>query len=311
MTILPLQTVYGSEQLPLRIGPLKLEVYILSNTSFAIEKKSFEKALGYDGPNAAWLFDLLAGINKFYAVAGWLFNDLEADVKFQTGDGSIKTALTPAFVTEVCRVIADAKKFGYLNMSQVKIARPAKVLHDAFGKYPLERAIEDATGLTLVRSQALDALMQVLDGQDAVYAWTRVIRPEFMEIVWKLNSLSWRQVALEPQTAARLLHETLFSRLDASQLEQLRSEKPKRSYQKAGKSKSQEPKTLGVLIDYIIEISGATGDYKTLLLALDQTLGSNALENPVKTTASDQSSVNALDLNLMSAVQAERALQKR
>ncbi len=230
--------IYGTENLPLKVGNINIQCYLLENKIPVFVKKSIQKALGYDGKSEDWLLDLFGSINKFYPIPGALFDAYENPILFEStaenGEITILKGVSPEIFQLTCQTICNAKKDGYLSVQQLKHARAASIILDAIVDADLVERVETATGFSFLKETGKNYLSAYFidHTNDDLWQWCRAIPDEFFEITFELYDLGWADLRNRPKAVGNALYELVFSRLEPNLSEDLRKQKPKRSYRK-------------------------------------------------------------------------------
>lgn len=267
--------LYGSENLPLKIGTTALSCYILDNGQQVFTKSSVYKALGYDAKSEDWLFDLLGSINKFHPVSGAVFDVLEKPVLFeiQSRNGNTKRikGIPASLFLEVCHTIANAKSSGYLNLNQLKFGKAAEAILKGIGKQNLDDLIGEATGFFFMKEHTKNQLQDFLlkNSGDDVFHWVRTFPDALFEALRNIHSLQWSDLKNQPQPCANILHEIIFSRLSDDMLQELRTRKPKRTYKsKTGRIQDIQHPELKVYTTVILSLLNAAANNWTIFIQL-------------------------------------------
>jgi|GEM_PF-1111955 len=313
------QVAYGSEKLPLRIGTIELQCFILTGQQAVFSQNGLQKALGYDGKSEDWLFDLLSSINKFYAVSGDLFEAYENPVWFEIRrmDGSVNVAkgMLPKTLLETCQTIVDAKNDGYLNIGQLKHAKVAAALLQYFSKNDPGQAIAEASGLNFTKESGKtylqEYILQSID--DAMYQWVPALRDAFWEKLFEMQGWDWTDLRENPKQVANLLQEMIFSRLSEHLCEVLRIQKPKRTYKRKGyKSQDNEHPELSLYISEVLSLLKAAAYNWTIFIQLLNRISPKTNTNDLNLPEISQATetTGALDLNLKKAVALNKVYHK-
>ncbi|MFT3794338.1 P63C domain-containing protein [Flavobacterium sp.] len=268
------QISFGSEQLPLKIGNIELPCFILDNRQAVFTKNGLQKALGYDGKSEDWLFDFLGSINKFYPIQGELFEAFENPILFEVtakdGNKIVCNGMATYILLMTCQTIVNAKADGYLSVGQLKHARAAQAIAQFASQYNLNEAVAQASGFNFAKESGKTYLEQFLVRQtnDPAYHWVHTFRDAFFDALLQQQSLEWVDLRDKPQEISRLLYETIFSRIPDNLLNELRSNKPKRSYRRNGKVSDTEHPALKEYLSEILSLLKAAADNWTIFLQL-------------------------------------------
>lgn len=315
----PYQIAYGSKSLPLRIGPIELPCYILTNGNAVFTKKGLQKALGYDGKSEDWLYDFLGNINKFYPIPGVLFEAYEQpipiELKHADGTSAIVAAIIPETLEMTCLTIVNAKNDGYLSVGQLKHAKAAEMIINYALENNLHRDIELATGLVFLKESGKKYLQQILTDHnpEPAYQWIKTLPDAFFEKIFDLRQMDWNDLRNNPYEVSEIVHEVIFSHVPENLLEVLRNETPKRGYKSKKKPNDNEHPELKTYTAEILSLLKAAADNWTIFLQLlNRIHPKNSLPElqlpviPEKNT----DSLSMLDMHLQKGVSVNRTYKK-
>jgi P63C domain len=235
---LDIETVaFGSEQLPLKIGTISLSCYLLDNNQRVFTKTGIQKALGYDGKSEDWLLDLLTTIDKFSPIAEENIQKYQNPILIAIHRDGIETIVENYdcfLVLTLCNIIIDAKNDGFLNVNQLRFAKNAETILETLSSDNIVSCIDEATGFVFFKEQSKDFLRNFLfeKGNDAAFLWIKTFPDAFFEILFYLNQLDWKDLKENPLIIGKIIHEVVFSRQSDEIIQELRANKPKRSYKR-------------------------------------------------------------------------------
>ena len=316
-----MKVIYGSEQLPLKLGSAVISCYILENKQRVFSRTSFQKALGYDGKSEEWLLDFLSSVNKFYPISGTLLAAYEKPILFELYHNApplMLRGLTPETLIETCVAITNAKKDGYLNVSQLKFAKAAEHIQRFSEQNNLNMLIDDATGFNFFKENSILYLQQSLQNQfdDAAFIWIKTLPEDFFERLFEIHHMDWTDVRLDPSTVGNMIYEIIFSRIPDELVQQLRIEKPKRSYKrKSGVQDNLHPE-LKIYIAEIISLLKAAGENWNIFMQLLNRAHpkNNAFGKKsgvvIRKINSSELPLNSLDKNLLKGVRLNKVYKK-
>lgn len=249
---------FGTAKNQLQLGTAFISCYILENKQHVITKDSLQKALGYDGKSENWLFEFLTAINKFIPIYLELTDALKNPLLIKTealeNQNLSIEALGSKMLLETCQAIIKAKNEGFLNVNQLKYAKAATSLLENIGNSKIDDLIDNATRFVWYKEITLNKLIQFLQVQedDTAFLWIKTIPSNFLEMLFEMNTLKWIDAYDKPYVLGKLLHETIFLRIENTVLDDIRNSKPKRNYTRKENKKQdiEHPK----LKEYIIAI---------------------------------------------------------
>ena len=253
-----LKISFGNSKNQLRLGSAFISCYILENKQHVITKDSLQKALGYDGKSENWLFEFLTIINKFIPIYSELVvalkNPLLVTLEEIESQNSVIEVLDSKLLFETFNAIIKAKNEGFLNVNQLKHAKAATLLLENIGASNINDLIDKATRFLWYKETSLEKLILFLQEQenDSAFIWIKTIPSDFIELLLEMNTLKWIDVYHKPYLLGKLLHETIFLRLENTVLDDIRNSKPKRNYTRKENKKQdiEHPK----LKEYIIAL---------------------------------------------------------
>lgn len=313
------QILYGSESLPLRIGNIEIPCYIIENVGAVFTRDGFQQALGYDGKSSAWLYDFLGSINKFYPIPGILFEAYEQPIAFEIrradGTSAVMEGIIPETLEMTCITIINAKKDGYLSVGQLKHAKAAEKIINYALDNNLHRDVEVATGFVFLKETGKKHLQQMLidNNGEMLYQWTKTLPDAFFEKMLDLHGLHWTDLRKKPAEVAKILHETVFSRLPETLVETLRTEMPKRAYKSKNRLSDNEHPELKIYIAEVLSLLKAAADnWPIFMQLLNRIHPTNSIPEPVMMAQQKiPENLSILDSNLAKGVSVNRLYKKR
>ena len=308
------KVIFGSPQLPLKLGSAELCCYILENKEQVITKSSFQKALGYDGKSEEWLLDFLSSLNKFYPISGDLLAAYENPILFERNTDTqpplINKGISSEIILDTCKALTSAKKDGYLNLSQLKFAKSAEHLERFLLQHPLNALIDDATGFTFFKENAMLHLQQILRNRysDKAFDWTRTIPEDFLEKLFEIHHFSWTDLRANPESIANILLEIVFFRIPQELLDLLQNTAPKRTYKrKNGALHATHVDLKAYLVEIMALLNASNNNWNIFLQLLNRTYPKRNSLATHSVTFQNKSSkamqpLNSLDQNLLKSV---------
>ncbi len=232
-----LKSLFGHEHNGLPVGKRTIECYILPKLEPVLEKRSFQRALGYDGRSTRWLYDFLIHLSRNIPISVDLLDAIQEnrhfEVRGQNGDIALKLAIEPHIALKVCQIITQANKQGQLYLSELKYAKAADTMLQSFDDHTVLVRIRFVTGFDRyklnVREKTIKTLFKA--NPDLVYRWILTIPDAFLESVFEFYGIGWEDAADHTDEIAAFLDEFLFSRLDPDNLLALQT-KPRMIYSK-------------------------------------------------------------------------------
>lgn len=233
-----LQTIaFGSEQLPLKIGSLSLPCYLLDNNQRVFTKTGIQKALGYDGKFEDWLLDLMTSIDKFSPIAEDIITKYQNPILISINRNGVESIIENCdclLFIALCKIIINAKNDGFLNVNQLRFAKNAETILETVSNDNIIQLIDEATGFVFFKEQSKDYLQKFLVeiGNDTTLLWVKTFPDSFFEILFYLNQLDWKDLNDNPLVIGKIIYEVVFSRQTDETIQELRKNKPKRTYKR-------------------------------------------------------------------------------
>lgn len=231
------KSLFGNDNSGIVVGKRTIECYILPGLEPVVEKRSFQRALGYDGRSTRWLYDFLIHLSRTIPISVDLLDAIQEnrhfEVRGQNGDIALKLAIEPKTALKVCQIISQANKQGQLYLSELKFAKAADAILQAFDDETFLDRIRFVTGFERYKINVREKTIKTLTkaNPDLVYRWILTIPDAFLESVFEFYGLGWEDAADHTDEIAAFLDEFLFSRLDPDNLLALQA-KPRMMYSK-------------------------------------------------------------------------------
>jgi len=259
---------FGAENRPLQLGPILLSCYILENGQPILAVSGIQKALGYEGKSDHWLADLLSHIGKFIPNAA-LLETLQNAPLFSNGSSPFK-AVDPETFLEICKTIVDANKDGFLNLNQVKQARQAEKVLQHLNTSNCRQLIESATGFKFYKEHAIAHFAKSLSAElnDPAFDWLRTFPESFFLKLFEFHPSGWEDMLANPKALGKIITDIVFSRLSDELLETIRTQKPKRAYQRKNGLQDNEHPELKDYVSTVLSLIKASGDNWNIFLQL-------------------------------------------
>jgi hypothetical protein len=299
-----LSIAFGSEKHSLKIGAAEIQCYILEDGQYVFLKNSLQKALGYEGKSDSWLPGILNSIEKFSLLPAGLmeryYHTIPFEIRRIDGLKYIFEGLSPKTFLEICKVISDAKKDGYLNLSQLKYSKAAEAVLDHLNEKNSNDLIDLATGFKFYKQSAIEHLQQFLSEnlQDPAFVWIKTFPEPLFCAIFEAHGLDWASLNEKPQRIGRIIYDIIFSRIPNDLLSELRFRKPKRVYQqKNNKTQDIQYPELKEYVVSILSLLKASGNSWNIFLQL---LNRTHPKNPAFTTKFPIFSENAFQNEALS-----------
>jgi hypothetical protein len=174
---------FGSESQKLSLGKIKLTCFLLDNAQRVLLKQSAQNSLGYDGKSKNWLFEFLMHINRSMPVEPALLEAVSKNVHIHHWKNDLPVndlAVDATIFVEACKTIIEAKKEGYLFLSELKFAKAAEKIIEDVGNSNIEEMVDFATGYTLYKLNHKEALVRFMTNTTGQKfpQWIRTVRSQ-------------------------------------------------------------------------------------------------------------------------------------
>jgi hypothetical protein len=233
-----LKIAYGSLALPLKINAFELPCYILSDKQRVFSIGGIQKFMSYEGKSETWLLNILNAISKFEKIPKALLQAYENPTKIEISysKNTVETigVIPSDLFLATCLIVIEAKNNGLLGANLVKISKPAALFLAYTKNQNIHNLIDVATGYLNYKIQVMQFLEQYMQAQidDAAALWLNTISEDFYSVLFEVHNQDWHTIKSNPEIIGSLLHDLIFSRIDAALLHTLRTKPPKRTYQR-------------------------------------------------------------------------------
>jgi hypothetical protein len=197
------KAVCGSQDKPLRIGPLSIPCYVLEDETRVLTVTGMTEALGLAkggsmiaGMNRLELFVLRKKINPF--VSTGLVERIHSPIVFITTNGGKAYGYNAEIIVELCESVLAARQAGVLQQQQLGIAQRCEVLTRGLARLGIIGLVDEATGYQYIRAR--NALERILDQwlTKELQPWKRQFPDAYYKRIFELNEWEY-----DPNSLAR------------------------------------------------------------------------------------------------------------
>lgn len=199
----PLAAQYGDASRPLKLGPIELQCYVLTDGTRILTQSGLQGAVGLsDSGGSAMGSRILAILEKLEEHrldTKDLATRIKKPIKFLLPQGGA-TALgyEATILPDLCAVLVEAGQKGLLHHQQTHMADQARQLLGAFAKIGIIALVDEATGAQDFRAR--DALAKILERYIAkeMRPWVKTFKADFYRQIYRLNGWEWEADAQDP-----------------------------------------------------------------------------------------------------------------
>ena len=232
---------YGSVDRPLRIGPIEIPCYVLSDKRRVVTFNGVVTGLdmskggrGYAKGRGDRITRFLTGKTMTPFVPNDLLAVIERPIKFRIQLGPPLGSITAhgyeaTVLADLCEAVLEARRVGALYPQQAHIADRCEILVRGFARVGIIALVDEATGFQKDRER--DALAEILEEFIAkeLQPYIRLFPSAFYENLYRLRGLELpKDSRKKPQYFGHLTNDVIYARLAPGVLEELRKIVPRR-----------------------------------------------------------------------------------
>lgn len=199
----PLRVISGSPEMPLRIGDVDIECYVLEDGTRVLTQGGVLTALGRSKRVNTKPGDdkSLPPVLRAQALRPFITPELLEDarpVPFYLPSGLKANGYKAEVLPQICEAWLAARSAGALTPSQEPMARAAEIIVRGLARVGIIALVDEVTGYQDVRVK--DNLAKILEAFVAkeMQGWVRTFTPDFYKEIFRL-----RQVAFDPSSVKR------------------------------------------------------------------------------------------------------------
>lgn len=228
-----LMATFGNDDSPLRIGPIEMSCYVLSDGRRVLSQRGLQGGIGLSRSGGK------AGARRVAQLLGSL-----SDKGFDTSDliarvnnpirfvppraGNPADGYEATILPDICEVVVKADQAGKLLPQQRHIAEQCRILLHGFANVGIIALVDEATGYQDARAR--DALAKILEQFVAkeYRKWTRTFPIEYTRELCRLRKVPFPTTPpfRLPQYFGHLTNDLIYARLAPGVLSELRRKNP-------------------------------------------------------------------------------------
>ena len=215
----PLTAHYGALERPIRIGPIELPCYVLSDGTRVLAQRGLQSGIGMsEGGGQRGARKIAEFMGKLES-KGIDIRDLVARVNspirfMPPHGGNPADGYEATILPDICAVIIDADQKGKLDRRLKRLAERAAALQHGFSIVGIIALVDEATGYQSVRDR--EALQGILDryiGKELA-KWAKRFPDEFYEQMFRLKGWTYTPgSSRRPMAMAHITVDLVFDRI--------------------------------------------------------------------------------------------------
>jgi hypothetical protein len=236
----PIVAQYGTPERPLRIGPIEIPCYVLSDGTRLLAQRGLQSGMGLSEGGGK------GGARKIAAFMTSL-SDKGIDVRGLVARANSPIRFVPAhggnpadgyeatILPDICAVIIDADQKGKLDKRLKRLAERAAQLQHGFATVGIIALVDEATGYQ--QSRDIDALQKILDryiGKELA-VWAERFKQPFYEQMFRLKGWKYNPgTSKRPMQMAQITLDLVYDRIGPGLTKELKA-RSKEIFQQTGK----------------------------------------------------------------------------
>ena len=223
---------YGAPERPLRIGPVEIPCYVLSDGTRVLAQRGLQSGIGMSEGGGQGgerrIASFMARLNDKSIDVRGLVARANSPIRFAPPHGG-----PPAFgyeatiLPDICAVIIEADQTGKLDKRLKKLAERAAILQHGFATVGIIALVDEATGYQDERAR--DALAKILEAfvTKELRQWIKSFPTDFYRELFRLRKLPYDGSVKRPQYIGHLTNDLVYARLAPGVLVELKRITPR------------------------------------------------------------------------------------
>lgn len=228
----PLVAAYGADDRPLRVGPIEINCYVLSDDRRVLAQRGLQTGLGFSRSAGKFGARRIAQFLASLGAKGLDTNELVARVNnpirfVPPHGGNLADGYEATILPDICEVVVQADQKGKLLPRQRHIAEQCRILLHGFANVGIVALVDEATGYQDVRAR--DALAKILEAFVAkeIRKWVRTFPVEYYRELCRLRGVVLSEQTMRlPPYFGHITNDLVYSRLAPYVLDELRKKNP-------------------------------------------------------------------------------------
>ena len=223
---------YGAPERPLRIGPVEIPCYVLSDSTRVLAQRGLQSGIGLSESGGS------GGVRRIAALMSRL-SDKGIDVRglvartnspirfIPPHGGNLADGYDARILPDICAVLIEAEQKGALDARLKRLAERAAILQHGFATVGIIALVDEATGYQDERAR--DALAKILEAFVAkeLRKWIKSFPTDFYRELFRLRKLPYDGSVKRPQYIGHLTNDLVYARLAPSVLVELKRITPR------------------------------------------------------------------------------------
>lgn len=224
---------YGDDDRPLRIGPIEMSCYVLSDDRRVLSQRGLQGGIGLSRSGGKAGARRVAQFLGSLQSKGFDTNDLIARVNrpirfVPPHGGNLADGYEATILPDICEVVVKADQAGKLLPSQRHVADQCRVLLHGFANVGIIALVDEATGYQEARAK--DALAQILEQFVAkeLKKWVKTFPLDYYKELCRLKAVPFptQKPYRLPRYFGHLTNDLIYARLAPGVLAELRRKNP-------------------------------------------------------------------------------------
>lgn len=229
-----LKAIYGSDETKIIFGTINIPCYVLEDGTRVLSGKGMQESLGFPKNSSGTVLSKFLSRDKIAElipedVKEKIANKIEFTRKGAGGAASKTYGYDATLLIDLCDVLIQAKKAGFLTQSQELLSEQSEIIIRSVAKVGIISLIDEATGYQNVRAKG--ALQKILD----IYllkefaTWAKRFPDEFYIEMFRLKGWNFNdpKALKRPACVGRYTTDIVYSRLEPGIVEEIRVRNPK------------------------------------------------------------------------------------
>ena len=228
-----LESVYGSDKTPLKLGELEIPCYVLEDGTRVFSGRGIQKALGTTATSGTWLsrFVNKSDVTPFFKTG--IIEQINSPIKFKRptagGSQSITYGYDVTILIDICDAILEANKTGTLNDGLLAIN--AEIIMRSVAKVGIIALVDEVTGYQYNREK--DELQKILKAyiSEELLPWQKRFPDIYYKELFRLNGWDFtvNGIIKRPGVIGKWTNTLIYEQLPKGVLDELKERTPKSS----------------------------------------------------------------------------------
>jgi P63C domain. len=220
--ITPLVAEYGDEERPLRIGPIAISCYVLSDGRRVLSQRGLQGGIGLSRSGGKAGARRVAQFLASLGAKGFDTNELIARINnpvrfIPPHGGNYADGYEATILPDICEVVVKADQAGKLTATQRHVAEQCRILLHGFANVGIIALVDEATGYQDKRGR--DALAKILEDFVAkeLKKWVSTFPSDYYKQLFRLQGWPFPEFPKDqnkrPIRAGQITNDVVYDRL--------------------------------------------------------------------------------------------------